>query len=344
VEKMKIKAVALMSGGLDSTLAAKIIKDLGFEVVGVNFYNGFCIEHAQRQIKGAKSCYTPLSVAHSLGISIELIDVADEYLEVVKHPRHGRGAAMNPCIDCRIFMLKKAKGFMEKIGAEFVVTGEVLNQRPMSQHYKALLLIQEESGLGDKLLRPLSAKLLPPTYPVKLGWISQDNLYDIQGRSRARQLELARKLGITKYSQPAGGCCLLVEKHFGNRLRDAFKYKGKEALERSDFEILKVGRHFRISPNAKVIVGRNEDENCFLEKFQEGKWKIIIPDHSSPIVLVDGEPSEEELILAARLAARYSDGKEEKLVRVALQKDEESRVLEVEPLDPRDKSLEGMRV
>lgn len=339
MEKMKIKALALMSGGLDSTLAAKIIKDLGFEVIGINFYNGFCIEHVQRQIKGAKSCYTPLSVAHSLGINIELLDIADEYLEVVKHPRHGRGAAMNPCIDCRIFMLKKAKGLMEKIEAEFVVTGEVLNQRPLSQHYKALLLIQEESGLGDKLLRPLSAKLLPPAYPVKLGWISQDDLYDIQGRSRLRQLELASKLGITKYSQPAGGCCLLVEKHFGNRLRDAFKYKGKEALERSDFEILKVGRHFRISANTKAIVGRNESENCFLEKFADGKWKITIPDHASPIVLVDGNPAEAELILAARIAARYSDGKEEKLVRAVLQRDGESRVLEVEPLDPQDEIL-----
>lgn len=341
---MKVKAVALMSGGLDSTLAAKIIKDLGFEVIGVNFYNGFCIEHAQRQIKGAKSCYTPLNVAHSLGINIELLDIADEYLEIVKHPRHGRGAAMNPCIDCRIFMLKKAKEFMEKIGAEFVVTGEVLNQRPMSQHHKALLLIQEESGLGDKLLRPLSAKLLPPAYPVKLGWISEDDLYDLQGRSRLRQLELAGKLGITKYSQPAGGCCLLVEKHFGDRLRDAFKYKGKEAMERSDFEILKVGRHFRISANTKVIVGRDENENCFLEKFEDGKWKIIIPDHASPVVLIDGNPAEAELILAARIAARYSDGKEEKLVRAVLQRDEESRTLEVEPLDPQDESLERMRV
>jgi tRNA U34 2-thiouridine synthase MnmA/TrmU len=324
-----------MSGGLDSTLAAKIIKDLGFEVRGVNFYNGFCIEKVHLQV-GRSYCYTPLNAAGEIGVELRTVDISDEYLEVVKHPKWGRGSAMNPCLDCRIFMLKKAKGLMKEIGAEFVITGEVLGQRPMSQYYKAMLLVQKESGLGERLLRPLCGKLLPPTYPEKMGWLKREDLLDIRGRSRKRQLELARKYGLTKYSSPAGGCCLLVEKRFGDRLRDLFKHK--EELKREDFELLKVGRHFRLS-KTKLIIGRNKGENCFLEQFKGGRWCLEVEGFMGPVALIDGNPSKEEFELAAKLIARYSDGKDSSWVSVILQKDDELQKLKVRPLRPDDEVI-----
>jgi len=345
----RMKALSLLSGGLDSILAAKIIKDLGIEVMGVNFYNGFCIENVHRQVRGPSSCYAPLKAGHSIEVPVELMNVADEYLRVVKYPEHGRGSAMNPCIDCRIFMLKEAKLLLEELGAEFVVTGEVLGQRPMSQHYRALMQIQEESSLGDRLLRPLSAKLLPDTLPVKKGWIDRDDLYDIKGRSRGRQLDLAKRYGVTAYSQPAGGCCLLTEKRFGDRLRDAFTHKGKEEMRIEDFEILKAGRHFRLSKTTKVIIGRDDHENRFLEQFEEGRWKIMILDHPGPLALVEGDPAEGEevqsqLQLAVRLTARYSDGKDEDRVRAIIERDGKAQMVEAEPLDPDDEWIKKARI
>jgi tRNA U34 2-thiouridine synthase MnmA/TrmU len=341
---MPVKCVAMMSGGLDSTLAARLMKELGFDVVGVNFYNGFCVEVVHRQIDGAKGCYTPLAAAHAIGINLEFIDVAEPYMDVVKYPKHGRGAAMNPCIDCRIFMLRRAGEFMQKTGAEFVVTGEVLDQRPMSQHYRAMTQIQEECGLGDRLVRPLSGRLLPETYPVLRGYLRQDQLLDIRGRSRERQMQLAAEWEITKYSQPAGGCCLLVDLHFGQKLRDSFKFKGKGQMIRRDFEVLKVGRHFRLSPTAKVIVGRNEQENEYLKRFSSLGWTITTPDVMGPTTLVEGQPTREELEWAARLCARYSDGRGASQVRTLVSKNGETYEMIVSPLDPGDAAIARTRI
>ena len=332
----KARAIALLSGGLDSTLAAALTKQLGFGVVGVNFATGFCT--------GQGRCDIVLAAGRDLNIPVRLLDVSDEYLEVVKRPKFGYGSGMNPCLDCRIFMLKKARALMEEEGAEFVVTGEVLGQRPMSQHYRALKLVAEESGLGDRLVRPLSGRLLPATYPEKKGWVKREDWLDIQGRSRRRQLALARKLRIGSFTQPAGGCCILLEKTYAARLRDAFAHMGPDNMNKDDFALLRLGRHFRISPKAKVIVGRDETENAVLSGFALGRIKLDFPDVPGPTALLEGEVSEEELLFAARIAARYADAQPAEEVRVVAFQDGEARELRVKPLSPDDPRLSELRI
>lgn len=332
----KARAIALLSGGLDSALAAALTKRLGFGVVGVNFSTGFCT--------GQGRCDTVLAAGKGLGIPVRLLDVSDEYLEVVKHPRFGYGSGMNPCLDCRIFMLRRAKALMEKEGAEFVVTGEVLGQRPMSQHYRALKLVAEESGLGDRLVRPLSGRLLPPTYPEKRGWVRREDWLDIQGRSRRRQLSLARQWGVDWFSQPAGGCCILLEKAYAARLRDAFAHLGPDRMKKEDFALLRLGRHFRLSPKVKLVVGRDETENAILSGFAPGRIRLDFPDVPGPTALLEGEVSQDELLLAGRIAARYADsppGEETRLIALMGGKPTE---LKVKPLSPDDPRLRELRV
>jgi tRNA U34 2-thiouridine synthase MnmA/TrmU len=331
----KPTAIALLSGGLDSALAAALTKRLGFGVVGVNFSTGFCT--------GQGRCDTVLAVGQALGIPVRLLDVAQEYLEVVKAPKFGYGSGMNPCLDCRIFMLKKAGELMEREGAEFVVTGEVLGQRPMSQHRRAMDLVAAESGLGDRLVRPLSGRLLAATWPEKQGWVRREDWLDIQGRSRRRQLELARRWGIEDFSQPAGGCCILLEKSYAARLRDLFRQRGPQALTQEDFALLRHGRHFRLSPKAKLIVGRDETENAVLEGFSRGRLRLEFPDVPGPTALVEGPVGEEELVLAARIAARYADVPPGEETRVQVL-GPEPRVLRVRPLPPDDPRLRELRV
>lgn len=340
----EVKAVALLSGGLDSTLCCKIIKDMGIEVLGVNFLTGFCTKVTHRQLGKTNSCYRPLRAGADIGINVDLIDISDQYIKVVTNPKHGYGSSMNPCLDCRIFMLKKAKEYMKQNQAQFVITGEVLGQRPMSQHYRALMEVAEESGLGESLLRPLSAKLLPETMPERKGWIKRDDLFDIQGRSRKRQIEMAKEREITDWPQPAGGCCFLIEKEYGKRVRDLFKYQDKESLTTRDFDLLKVGRHFRLSEETKTIVGRNESENEFLETLRDGEWKITIPDHPCPVTLVTKDPSSKALKLACRLAARYSDGRDEKEVRARIEENGKTSSLMVEPADLENPTIKKMRI
>lgn len=335
METGKPKAIALLSGGLDSTLAAALTQRLGFGVVGVNFSTGFCT--------GKGRCDTVLATGQLLGIPVRLLDVAEEYLEVVRHPKFGYGSGMNPCLDCRIFMLRKARELMEEAGAEFVVTGEVLGQRPMSQHYRALQLVAEESGLGDRLVRPLSGRLLPATYPEKRGWVKREDWLDIQGRSRKRQLALARQWGIEEFSQPAGGCCILLEKAYSARLKDAFAHRGPDAMTVEDFALLRHGRHFRLSPKVKLIVGRDETENAVLAGFSRGRIRLEFPDVPGPTALVEGEATEEELLLAARIAARYADVEPGEEVRI-LATDGGTRELRVVPLPPDDPRLRELRV
>jgi tRNA U34 2-thiouridine synthase MnmA/TrmU len=332
----KAKAIALLSGGLDSTLAAALTKRLGFGVIGVNFSTGFCT--------GQGRCDTVLAAGRVLGIPVRLLDVADEYLDVVRRPKFGYGSGMNPCLDCRIFMLKKAKELMEKEGAEFVVTGEVLGQRPMSQHYRALKLVAEESGLGDRLVRPLSGRLLPATYPEKRGWVRREDWLDIQGRSRRRQLALAREWGIEEYTQPAGGCCILLEKTYAARLKDAFAHIGADKMTKEDFALLRFGRHFRLSPKVKVIVGRDETENAVLAGFARGRLRLEFLDVPGPTALVEGDPTEDELVLAARLAARYADVAPDEEVRIIVTNGEDSRELRVKALPPDDQRLKELRI
>lgn len=330
------KAIALLSGGLDSALAAALTKRLGFEVVGLNLATGFCT--------GAGRCDTVLAQGLALGIPVRFLDVAEEYLEVVKHPRFGRGQGMNPCLDCRIFMAKKAGEVMEEEGASFVVTGEVLGQRPMSQHREALALVARESGLGERLVRPLSGRLLGPTFPERMGWVRREDWLDLAGRSRKRQLELAREWGIPSFTPPGGGCCLLLERAYTKRLRDLIKEKGIEALTKEDFALLRHGRHFRLGPRTRLVVGRNALENAALLSLAGPHYTLTFPDVPGPVALVVGEAEEAELRLAAEIAARYSDAPPHSQVRVLVERNGIRQELWVVPMAKDDARLHLLRV
>lgn len=322
--------VALLSGGLDSALACTLVLRLGFEVIGLNLATGFCV--------GQGRCDTALALVDRLRIPLRLLDVGEEFLEVVRTPKHGYGSAMNPCLDCRVLMARTAGKVMEQERASFVVTGEVLGQRPMSQHRRALDLVARESGLEDRLVRPLSGRLLPATYPERHGWVRRDDWLDIQGRSRKRQLALAEAWGLTEFVQPSGGCCLLLTRPYAVRLRDAFAVQGRESLTEEGFALLRFGRHFRVSPTVKVIVGRDETENTVLAGFAPGRWVISFPDVPGPWALVEGDPTAADLDLAVRLAARYSDAPPDEPVTVRLSHGDAVREPKVIPLpadDPR---------
>lgn len=307
---MSVKAVGLFSGGLDSQLAARVLQLQGVEVELLH-----CITDPER-FEGARV----EEGASRLGAPLRALDVSEEFFEVVRSPRFGYGSGMNPCLDCRILMLRKAKALMEEAGARFVFTGEVLGQRPMSQHRGALRLVERESGLDGLLLRPLSAKLLPPTTPELEGWVDREGLYDFSGRSRKPQMALAKELGISEYPSPAGGCWL-TDRTFSARLRDLFGHGG--CFTREQAVLLRVGRHFRLSEGVKTIVGRNRDENALLLEHREGRWVVQVMDYPGPVVLVEGEPSEEDLLRAASVAVRYSDGRDREDVRVRWERDGE---------------------
>jgi len=247
-----VKALALLSGGLDSTLAIKVVLEQGIDVTAVNFYTPFCLCNRKGSCK-----HQARRVAEEFGRELKVINLSSQYLEIVKNPKHGYGKNLNPCLDCRILMLKNAKKLMEEKGASFVITGEVLGQRPMSQYLAALKIIEREGGLEGLVLRPLSAKLLPLSIPEKKGWVNREKLLQISGRSRKPQINLAAKYGIADYPCPAGGC-LLTDGGFAQRMKDLMAHS---EITLNDIELLKTGRHFRLSFKTKLVVGRNKKEN-----------------------------------------------------------------------------------
>jgi tRNA-specific 2-thiouridylase len=294
----KTKALGLLSGGLDSTLAVKLLLDQGVEVEAINFVSPFCL-------CGKGGCGAS-GVAKEFGIPLKVVNVGEEYLRVVREPKHGYGRNMNPCIDCRIFMLKKAKKYARQIGASFIFTGEVLNERPMSQHLRALETIEKDAGLKGKILRPLSAKLLPETIAERRRLVDRQKLSDIRGRSRKRQFELAKKHNVVDYPCPAGGC-LLTYKEFADKLRDLFRHKKRVSLK--DVALLKSGRHFRFAEN-KIIVGRNEAENrTLLQLKAPNDYRFEVPDCGSPTTILQGPKTRKAINKAAALTAYYSDNK-----------------------------------
>ncbi|MBN2288334.1 MAG: hypothetical protein JXQ83_03305 [Candidatus Glassbacteria bacterium] len=330
----------MLSGGLDSSLAVKIVADQGIDVVGVNYNTGFCLTDHRRRMAGLGRPQNSgplrneaLRAGAQWRIPVEIVDISGEYLSIFTEPKHGYGSAVNPCIDCRIFMLRKTRRMMEDLGASFIVTGEVLGQRPMTQMPWTLKLIERESGCGRLILRPLSAKLLPPTLAEEKGWVDREKLYDFQGRSRKPQMALAGRLGLTDYPQPAGGCCFLTDKNYARRVRDLFEHSGKESLSAAQVLRLKVGRHFRLNSRAKAIVGRNEGENLFLKDNAEGTFVLDCPEVPGPLTLVEGKPLPEDVELAAGIAARYSDGREREQVKIEVASpDGGHRVICVPPL------------
>ena len=296
---MNPKAIALLSGGLDSTLAVRLILDQGIEVEALNFVTPFCTCN-----RGGKGCASR-HVAEEFGIPCKTVAVTEEFFQVIRNPRYGYGSGMNPCLDCRILMFSRARERMEEIEGAFVFTGEVLGQRPMSQHRKALRIIDRESGLDGRLLRPLSARLLEPTIPEQEGLVKRGKLLALQGRSRKPQMALAKEYGIADYPCPAGGC-LLTDPGFARRMRDLIHFR--PAFDLNDVNLLKVGRHFRLSPGVRAAVGRDEGENRRLQHLaRRGDLLFEVQGWGSPVTLLRGEAGEEEMRIAAAITARYSD-------------------------------------
>jgi len=297
------RAVALYSGGLDSTLAIIAVMRQGIEVTAVTFMNHFGCDVSDRS-----SCSkNPFAAAEKFGFEVKMSHLSDKFMDIVKKPKFGHGKNMNPCVDCRILMLKEAKEFMEMTGAEFIVTGEVLGQRPMSQRRDSLNIIDREAGLKGLVLRPLSAKLLKPTIPEEADIVNRGLLYDFGGRSRKPQMALAEEFGLTEYPAPAGGC-LLTEPNYAYRLRELLDHDPDPSP--LDLQLLRIGRHFRISRECKVIVGRDKSENEALLKLADDRSPLMrVLGHGSPMTLLRGRTDEEAILTAAALCARYSDGR-----------------------------------
>ncbi|MCW4053936.1 MAG: hypothetical protein NWE84_03315 [Candidatus Bathyarchaeota archaeon] len=324
----RIKALALFSGGLDSTLAVRLILNQDIDVIAVNFVTAFS--------SCSKDGWGVADAAKQLGVPLKVLEFGNNYLKLVREPKHGYGKNMNPCVDCRIFILKKAKKYAKEIGADFIFTGEVLDERPMSQHFSALKIVEEESGLKGKILRPLSARLLPETVIEKKGLVNREKLLGIRGRSRKPQIKLAEEFKIEKYPSPAGGC-LLTCREYANKLRDLFKHKKRCSM--ADVSLLKVGRHFRFGKN-KIIVGRNEAENAVLtEKKAWSDYYFEVPDIGSPVAVLQGAKTKNAIRKAAALTAFYSDAKSDK-VRVNFGRESLSKSIIVSvPTEAEVKSL-----
>lgn len=335
----KGRALALFSGGLDSTLAAAVVARQGVEVIALHFMTGFAPKRRGHEEQSPVGWIEQL--AASIGVRVVTVDVSAPFVEVLLNPRHGYGRFVNPCIDCKIMMLRKAGELLVPYEARFVVTGEVLGQRPMSQHLPVLNLIEKESGLRGLLLRPLSAKLLKPTIPELEGWVRREELYAFSDRSRKPQIELAAQLGITSYAQPAGGC-MLTDENVTRRVRDLLAHKDKATVTSQDLQLAMYGRHFRVSHKAKVIVGRDEWDNQRLAQFAADRWQLRAADYQGPLTLVDGGAGEEELTVAARLTARYCDGKREPMVWVQAERGDKQVLVSVAPLP--DEELEPLRI
>ncbi len=299
---MAVKVLALVSGGLDSSLAIKLIQEQGIEVEGVSFTSPFFgPENAKK-------------AAEELEIRLHIIDITSEILEIIKSPRYGYGKNMNPCIDCHILMAEKAKELMEEVKASFIISGEVLGQRPKSQNKQALELVVKRSETQGILLRPLSARLLLPTEAEEKGLVDREKLLTLSGKSRKPQLELARKYNLKEYGTPAGGC-LLTDSIFSKRLKDLLEHN-EYTLD--NILLLKLGRHFRSSAGLKIVIGRNKEENKRLKSLaKEGDTSFNVIGHKGPLAIVRGKLDEETLEEAASLCARYSDGKEFPRVKVS---------------------------
>jgi len=334
------KAVALISGGLDSLLAARLMLDQGIHVEGINFYTGFCVEghtHAIRKKDKAKpKRNNALWSAEQLGIKLHIIDIIEEYKQIVINPKHGYGANMNPCLDCKIFMISKAKQWMDEHGFDFIITGEVMGQRPMSQRKDLLPVVVEESGADERLLRPLCAQNLAPTLPEREGWVDRSKLLKFHGRNRKPQIALAKEFGFEDYASPAGGCCFLTDKNYSSKLQDLWQAQNSKNYELDDIMLLKVGRHIRPKPHYKLIVSREEGENRFLSGYRKIFTTIETESHAGPLTLIDGKVNDDDLEFAARIVARFSKGRSADAVTLKIRQDGVEKMLTVPPMPADD--------
>jgi tRNA U34 2-thiouridine synthase MnmA/TrmU len=300
VTEEKKKVVALLSGGLDSQLAVRMMQEQGFDVSAVAIKTPFC------DFDCGRGCgFEIRERADDLNVNLKTVYLGDEYIEMLKHPKHGIGAGFNPCVDCRTMMFDAAKKHMEEIGAEFIISGEVLGQRPMSQHLDSLRMIEKDSNLVGKIVRPLSAGLLPETDPEKNGLIKREDLGMIKGRTRRNQLDMAKKYGIENPPN-AGGGCLLTEPQFGIKAKDLFEHVETPTI--NDIDLLKIGRHFRLDEETKFVVGRNKDENEMIKAIAlPGDMLLEARDHLGPVSILRGKNAKSHVEFAASVTLRYSD-------------------------------------
>ena len=297
-------------------LAARLVKNQGIYVEGLNFFTGFCVEghtHAIRKNKKGRR-NNALWVAEKLGIRLHIIDVIDEYKNVVINPRHGYGANLNPCLDCKSFMVRKAKQWMEQNNFDFIITGEVLGQRPMSQRRSTFTIVQKESGADDLLLRPLSAQTQLPSKPELEGWVDREKLLNFTGRSRKPQINLAKKLNIKEFSQPAGGCCFLTDASYSSKMRDLWQSRGVKDYDIDDIMLLKVGRHLRPNRDFKMIISRDKGETNYLMGYRKKFHHLLMVSHKGPITLLQGDANKIDFSFAAKIASRFGQGKDANVV------------------------------
>lgn len=328
---MKPKALALLSGGLDSMLAIAIVKEQGVEIEAVNFQTmfGCCKEDARR-------------AAYDLGVKFTVLKVGDDYLKVIQKPKYGYGRGVNPCVDCRIYMFLAAKQYMEETGASFMITGEVLDQRPMSQKLGDLYKIDRDCGLEGKILRPLSAKLLPETEAEKLGYVDRSKLYDIHGEWRKPLLELAAKYKIENPPSASAGCAL-TSPDFAKKVRDVFRHH--KDYSRWEFEVLKIGRHFRVGPKTKVIVSRNQTQNEYLENLHpEGTSLLTCGNFGGPHALVVGPAENAGLEKAAALMLRYSQKTLPVFCEIEIRRNGTVETMSVPASQMEEQELERLRI
>lgn len=328
--KKRGHAIALFSGGLDSCLSVLLVMKQDIEVTALTFMTHFGCDISDKSSCGSD----PYPTAEKFGFNVKLMHLGQKFVDIVKHPKFGYGKNLNPCIDCRLLMIEEAKLLMELVGADFVFTGEVLGQRPKSQRREAMLRVDKECGLEGRLVRPLSAKLLPETIPEKSGMLDRNLLEDINGRSRKRQMQMARDFGLTDYPAPAGGC-LLTEPGYTRRLKDLMKHNAD--FDFSDLNLLKHGRHFRIDDKTKIIVGRDKlDNNKIVELSRPDHIMLEARGTGSPIVLLDGNPDNGQLRLAAAITARYCDFKKEPEVDITVTFKSEEKIIKVNPALPEE--------
>ena len=317
------KALSLLSGGLDSQLAICVMLEQGIHVEAIIYRSPFFGTEKGEQ------------AAKALGVKYHIIDFTEDILEQVQNPAHGLGKAMNPCIDCHTHMVMRAGELMEEWGFDFIATGEVLAQRPMSQNKQSLGIVARCSKYEDLLVRPLCASLIEPTKPIREGWLDADKLPAFSGRNRTPQIKLAESFGLNNYPAPAGGC-LLTEKQFGHKLKDLLDHEGPEK-DRSNVWLLKTGRHLRLADDLKIIVGSDAAENALLEeKAHPDDLRIICPDVPTPTVIAPAAINEEQLQIAAAICARYAKTPADEPVKVEVIKDGESRTFEVVPMKPEE--------
>jgi tRNA U34 2-thiouridine synthase MnmA/TrmU len=298
---MKAKGILLYSGGLDSLLAAKLLMEQDVELTGLHFILPFYPPDFDfSELNSVKQ-------AMNIGLKLEFYKCGKEYLDMLKNPMHGYGKNINPCIDCKIFFIKKASEYMERLNADFVATGEVVGQRPMSQLKHTLKHIEKSTSLKGRLLRPLSAKILDPTIAEIEGKIDRNRLLDINGRGRKRQLELAAEYGFTDYASPAGGC-LFTDKNIASRIKDIFDHE--DNIHENDIYSATIGRHFRTDNNVKIIVARNEDEGKKLEKIKSDADCMVYPEFSGPTIFVKGKMNDTDIEIITSILTKYGKPEE----------------------------------